>query len=141
MFFAAVPMGLALVGIWSPPEWLDEFQLSSGWPWDCSSTRRVQTAYFVPHGSLGVELTFDYHERTRLYGLSHMIGIFGVAAGLYSLELMYDAEDKRQFAFFLSFLPASRLARSSLLRPITYPKGRNLKVGPPKALTARFLTF
>ena len=76
MFFAAVPMGLALVGIWSPPEWLNEFQLIIWLAVGLLIYETVQTAYFVPHGSLGVELTFDYHERTRLYGLSHMIGIF-----------------------------------------------------------------
>ena len=26
------------------------------------------TAFFVPHGALGVELTPNYHERTRLFG-------------------------------------------------------------------------
>ena len=118
MFFAAVPMGLALVGIWSPPEWLDEFQLVIWLAVGLLIYETVQTAYFVPHGSLGVELTFDYHERTRLYGLSHMIGIFGVAAGLYSLELMYDAEDKRQFAFFLSIFAG--VAISSIVLITTY---------------------
>ena len=102
MFLSAIPMGIALIGIWSPPEFLSDLQLIIWLAVGLLIYETVQTAFFVPHGSLGIELTFDYHERTRLFGLSHMIGIFGVAAGLTSLQLMYDAEDKRQFAFYLS---------------------------------------
>ena len=75
----------------------------------------AQTAFFVPHGALSIELSQDYHERTRLYGLSHMIGIFGVAAGLLSLHFMQQAEDKRLFAFQLSlFAAASHCATGDL---------------------------
>lgn len=70
----------------------------------------TSTAFFVPHGALGVELSPNYHERTRLYGYSHMIGIFGVAAGLLSLYLINAAEDKRTFAFFLSLIAAMSIA-------------------------------
>ena len=66
--------------------------------------------FFVPHGALSIELSQDYHERTRLYGLSHMIGIFGVAAGLLSLHFMQQAEDKRLFAFQLSMFAAAAIA-------------------------------
>ena len=49
--FAAVPAGLALVGIWSPPERLDEFQLVIWLAVGLLIYETVQTAYFVPHGS------------------------------------------------------------------------------------------
>ena len=60
MFFAAVPMGLSLISIWSPPDGLSEFQLVIWLALGLLIYETVQTAYFVPHGSLGVELTFDY---------------------------------------------------------------------------------
>ena len=107
LFAAALPMGLSLIGIWSPPEFLEGIALIT-WMMICLLLyETAQTAFFVPHGALSVELTMDYHERTRLYGLSHMIGIFGVAAGLLSLELMQQAEDKRLFAFQLSMFAAT----------------------------------
>jgi Na+/melibiose symporter-like transporter len=107
LFAASVPMGLSLIGIWSPPEFLEGIALIT-WMMICLLLyETAQTAFYVPHGALSVELSMDYHERTRLYGLSHMIGIFGVAAGLVSLELMDRAEDKRLFAFQLSMFAAS----------------------------------
>lgn len=104
MFSAALPMAMALVGIWSPPESLSAINTVI---WMCVCLllyETASTAFFIPHGALGLELSPHYHERTRLFGYSHMIGIFGVAAGLVSLELMSQAEDKRTFAFQLSIL-------------------------------------
>ena len=64
----------------------------------------ASTAFFVPHGAIGVELTPNYNERTRLFGYSHMIGAVGMILGLGSLQLMNMAEDKREFAFQLSLV-------------------------------------
>jgi GPH family glycoside/pentoside/hexuronide:cation symporter len=64
----------------------------------------ASTAFFVPHGAIGVELTPNYHERTRLYGYSHMIGAIGSILGLISLQFMNMSEDKRTFALLLSLL-------------------------------------
>ena len=106
LFCAAIPMAVSLIGLWSPPSLLSGIALVS-WITLCLLLyETAQTAFFVPHGALSIELTTDYHDRTRLYGFSHMIGIFGVAAGLLSLQLMEDAEDKRQFAFQLSVFAA-----------------------------------
>ena len=60
------------------------------------------TAFFVPHGALGVELTPNYHERTRLFGYTHMISAIGLIMGLGFLQLMNMAADKRLMAFYLS---------------------------------------
>ena len=110
LFCAAVPMALSLIGIWSPPEFLSGITLII-WMTICLLLyETAQTAFFVPHGALSIELSQDYHERTRLYGLSHMIGIFGVAAGLLSLHFMQQAEDKRLFAFQLSMFAAAAIA-------------------------------
>ena len=110
MFWAAIPMSVALVGIWSPPMALNATMLVV-WMTCCLLLyETASTAFFVPHGALGLELSTNYHERTRLFGYSHMIGIFGVAAGLYSLHLMNQAADKREFAFVLSLVAAGTIA-------------------------------
>ncbi len=106
MFWAAVPMGLGLVAMWSPPTMLDATWLVIWMGAALLLYETASTAFFVPHGALGVELTPNYHERTRLYGYSHMIGIFGTVLGLSSLQLMIMSDDKRTFAVALSLLAA-----------------------------------
>jgi GPH family glycoside/pentoside/hexuronide:cation symporter len=106
MFWAALPMGLGLVAIWSPPTMLNAIWTIVWMGAALLLYETASTAFFVPHGALGVELTPNYHERTRLYGYSHMIGIFGTILGLSSLQLMIMAEDKRAFAVIVSLIAA-----------------------------------
>lgn len=106
MYWAAIPMGLGLIAIWSPPNMLDATWLVIWMGVALLLYETANTAFFVPHGALGVELTPNYHERTRLYGYSHMIGIFGIILGLISMQLLITAEDKRAFAFGLSVCAA-----------------------------------
>lgn len=102
MFFAAIPMGLGLMMIWSPPTSLEGWWLVAWMGVALLAYETASTAFFVPHGAIGVELTPNYHERTRLYGYSHLIGALGSICGLISLYFMDNSEDKRTFAFFLS---------------------------------------
>mgnify|MGYP000582630986 CR=1 FL=1 len=46
------------------------------------------TVFEIPHGALGMELTPNYHERTRLFGYAHMIGFIGSIIGGIGLGLM-----------------------------------------------------
>ena len=102
MYAAALPMGLGLVAIWSPPLALEGVWLVAWMGIALILYETASTAFFVPHGALGLELTPDYHERTRLFGWSHMIGALGMLLGLGSLQLMNMADDKRAFALGLS---------------------------------------
>ncbi len=102
MFYAAIPMGLGLFMMWSPPNLLEGALLVVWMGLALLLYETASTAFFVPHGALGVELTPNYHERTRLYGYSHLIGALGSILGLISLWFMDNSEDKRTFAFFLS---------------------------------------
>ena len=75
----------------------------------------ASTAFWVPHSALGVELTPNYHERTRLFGYSHMIGAIGMLLGLGALQLMNQTDEKRAFALGLSlFAGTIPLARSRI---------------------------
>ncbi len=110
MFGAAVPMGLGLVLIWSPPAGLGAVGLVVWMGLALLVYETASTAFFIPHGALGVELTPSYHERTRLFGWGHMIGALGMVLGLASLQLMNTAEDKRSFAFGLSIVAGTVVA-------------------------------
>ena len=98
MFGAAIPVGLAIVMMWSPPNFLVGLELVIWMGIALIVYETASTAFYVPHGALGVELTPNYHERTRLFGYSHMIAAIGMILGLISLQLMNMAEDKRTFA-------------------------------------------
>lgn len=102
MFYAAVPMGLGLFMIWSPPTFIEGITLIVWMTVALLVYETASTAFFVPHGAIGIELTPNYHERTRLYGWSHVIGAIGSVLGLISLHFMGVAEDKRAYAFALS---------------------------------------
>ena len=104
MFYAAIPMGIGLVMIWSPPTMLGDIGMIIWMGIALLVYETASTAFFVPHGAIGVELTPNYHERTRLYGYAHMIGAIGSILGLISLQFMNMSDDKRTFAFFLSLL-------------------------------------
>lgn len=104
MFFAALPMGLGLIMIWSPPTMLEGIMLVGWMALAMFLYETASTAFFVPHGAIGVELTPNYHERTRLYGWSHVIGAIGSILGLVSLYFMDIADDKRSYAFLLSLV-------------------------------------
>jgi GPH family glycoside/pentoside/hexuronide:cation symporter len=61
----------------------------------------------VPHLSFGAELTDNYHERSRLYGLRHGAYTIGSIIALISMQLLINAEQEseqsvRSVAFQLS---------------------------------------
>ena len=86
MYAAAIPMGAGLVMIWSPPSAAEGLWLVAWMGVALLVYETASTAFFVPHGALGVELSPHYHERTRLFGWSHMIGAIGMVLGLGSLS-------------------------------------------------------
>jgi GPH family glycoside/pentoside/hexuronide:cation symporter len=102
MFYAAIPVGLGLFMIWSPPTFVEGIWLIAWVGFALLVYETASTAFFVPHGAIGIELTPNYHERTRLYGWSHVIGAIGSIMGLISLYFMDVSEDKRNYALFLS---------------------------------------
>ena len=52
----------------------------------------VMTAFFVPHLSLGAELTANYHDRSRLFGYRHGFYTAGSILCLITMQLLIGAE-------------------------------------------------
>jgi len=73
LYCSAIPMALGMVMMWSPPSVLEGIQLIAWMALALWIYETASTAFFVPHGALGVELTPNFHERTRMYGYNHMI--------------------------------------------------------------------
>ena len=47
----------------------------------------AMTIFFVPHMALGAELSNDYHERSRLFGLRHAFYTFGSILSLATMQI------------------------------------------------------
>ena len=97
MFASAIPLGFGIVMLWSPPNAVTGIQLIV---WVTVALLLYETAittYYVPHGALGIELTPNYHERTRLFGYAHFISGVGSLAGLSALYWVDVIDDQRSF--------------------------------------------
>ena len=66
----------------------------------------VMTVFLIPHLSLGAELTDNYHERSRLFGMRHLFFTVGSILSLVSMQLFINAESCRPL------IPASKRSRT-----------------------------
>jgi len=62
----------------------------------------ASTAYYIPYNALGLELSSDYHERTRLFAWRHILSTVGYAGALGFVFLLRTAEDPRRMALLAS---------------------------------------
>ena len=102
MLASALPILASTVMLWAPPTVLHSLPLVV---WMGSALLLYETAYtafYVPWGALGMELTSKYHERTRLFGYRHVIAAGGSALGLGGVWLLRTAEEPRPMAFALA---------------------------------------
>ena len=76
MYASAVPVALAYLAIWNPPE-LSEFMLFIYLTISCVLVRFFITLYEIPSSAIVAELTEDYDERTRLLSYRYMMGWCG----------------------------------------------------------------
>ncbi len=64
----------------------------------------AMTAFTVPHTSLGAELSTSYHERTKIFGLRHMIWNSGSLLALIAMHQLIVGSDVRMTAFTISII-------------------------------------
>jgi len=93
VFWGAIALGLTMTLLWFPPT-------GGGWSQMALATYFLVTSmlfyaaysiFLVPYRALGLELTSDYHERTRLQGWGMMVGLVGGLGlpWLYKLTLLF----------------------------------------------------
>ncbi len=107
MYASAIPVGITTVMLWAPPPVLDGMTLILWLGFALLVYETAMTAFLVPHGALGLELTQQYHERTRLFGYRHAISAFGLLLGLGGVFLLRtatesSAEDARSAALWIA---------------------------------------
>jgi GPH family glycoside/pentoside/hexuronide:cation symporter len=104
MMGAALPILLALVMVWAPPASLGGWVLVAWVTLALLFYETAQTAFIVPYTALGMEITDDHHERTRLFGWRQMIGAPGFLVGLAFIYAIRTAEDPRSTALLFAAL-------------------------------------
>ncbi|MEQ3696232.1 MAG: MFS transporter [Pseudomonadales bacterium] len=116
MVAAIIPFGIAIALLFSPPAGLDQMGLFLWMGGFAIGVRIALTLFFVPHLSLGAELTDGYHARTSLIGyrvlftyagilVVSVIGftVFFPATAEYTNGLL-NAESYPSFGFFCAVL-------------------------------------
>ncbi len=99
---SALPLGLAIVALWSPPRSLGSAAVGA---WFAAAVLLYYTAYTcfrVPHMAMGAELSRGYHDRTRVFGVMQVVENIGMLLGAGMLFLLERADDQRDFARLLS---------------------------------------
>ena len=61
----------------------------------------ASTLFAVPHESLGAELAREHHDRTRIFGVRHVLYTFGIFAALAGIFLLVRSGAPRDTAFTL----------------------------------------
>ena len=108
MLLSFVPISFGFLAVFSPPESMQGQSLDLWMMIAILSFYSAITLFNVPHMALGAELSEDYHERTRLFGVRHIGFTLGSILSLVSMSLLISEEnsptgDVRDLASNLAF--------------------------------------
>jgi GPH family glycoside/pentoside/hexuronide:cation symporter len=92
IYAAAIPTALFFALTWFPPAGLSDMMMGV-WIFAFASLARLaMSTYQIPANALGSELTQDYAERTRLYGLRYWFAYAGTFAfAAFALKFFFVA--------------------------------------------------
>ena len=108
MLISFIPISFGFLAVFSPPESIQGQSLDLWMMIAILSFYSAITLLNVPHMALGAELSEDYHERTRLFGVRHIGFTLGSILALVSMSFLISEEnnpdgDVRQLAGSLAF--------------------------------------
>lgn len=111
---STLPIGAAFIMVFAPPQDLSGMGLVIWMAVAIIGFYSAMTVFFVPHLSLGAELSDNYHERSRLFGVRHGFYTFGSILSLISFYLLIAAEQEgreavRDLAFDLALLVSAAM--------------------------------
>ncbi|MEM7002289.1 MAG: MFS transporter [Pseudomonadota bacterium] len=89
---STIPIAAGFYAVFAPPISLEGTALAVWVGVAIIGFYSAMTLFFVPHLSLGAELSDDYHERSRLFGTRHSAYIIGSILSLVSLHFLISAE-------------------------------------------------
>ena len=95
IFASILPTVAAFMMLWAPPNELGQLGLALWMGVALIAFSTAQTMFQVPHYALGVEMTNDHHERTRVFGVRQLMSGPGLLVGLGAFFLLADSDDPR----------------------------------------------
>ena len=95
---SVVPIASIFVMVFAPPEALGNAGRIAWMATAIIGFYSVMTVFLVPHLSLGAELSEDYHERSRLFGMRHAAFTIGSILALGSMQALINAEEAGEAA-------------------------------------------
>ena len=119
LYVSILPLGLFFIGLFNPPE-LEVFMLFLWLTVFSVGTRAMMTLYYVPHVSLGAELSEDFNERTEVvayrYFFSYVGGILTYIIGfvVYFPDTQFNVEAYAPFGITLSLLMMASILVTAL---------------------------
>ena len=92
ILFSFVPIAIGFYAVFAPPVSLSGDALTWWMAASIIGFYSAMTIFFVPHMALGAELSNDYHERSRLFGLRHAFYTVGSILSLGTMMLLLNEE-------------------------------------------------
>jgi GPH family glycoside/pentoside/hexuronide:cation symporter len=102
MLASAVPLGLSIAALWSPPQAAEGARLVAWVGGSFLLFYTFYTSFRVPHMALGAELSRGYHDRTRVFGVMQAVESLGMMLAAGALYLIEQAAEPRGMAAGLS---------------------------------------
>ncbi len=132
-----IPIAIVFLMVFAPPVSLTGNWLIAWMAVGIVGYYAAMTIFFVPHLSLGAELSTDYHERSRLFGVRHAFYTIGSILSLVSMYVLIGAEAEgpahvRATAFNLA-LVAIAVTAALILLSLPYLKEQ---LSPTQRVTA-----
>ena len=115
MLLSFIPISFGFLAVFSPPESMQGQSLDLWMMIAILSFYSAITLFNVPHMALGAELSEDYHERTRLFGVRHIGFTLGSILSLVSMSFLISEEnsptgDVRELAGNLAFIAVAAMS-------------------------------
>lgn len=127
IYASALPILASTVMLWAPPAFVTETTLVLWMGFAYLLYETASTAFWVPHGALGMELSPDYHDRTRLFAWRYILSAVGLGLGLGGVWLMRTASDPRAMALSVSFVGGLLVAGMILYAALRVPERRDFQ--------------
>ncbi len=127
MYASALPILASSVMLWAPPAFVTEATLVLWMGFAYILYETASTAFWVPHFALGMELSPDYHDRTRLFAYRHIVGAVGLGCGLGAVFLVRTASEPRAMALAVSLVGGVMVAAMILYAALRVPERKEFQ--------------
>jgi glycoside/pentoside/hexuronide:cation symporter, GPH family len=104
LLLSALPLAGVFFMMWAPPSALDGWTMTAWMAIAVIGFYALITLVNVPHIAWGAELSPDYHDRTRVFGMRLLLFNVGAFAAVFCLLLITWADDPRALVMLLSTL-------------------------------------